>query len=262
MKISIIQSSPVFGDIETNLEAIEQCCSKIDSDLVVLPELCTTGYQFKDRAELAELAEPDNGPTIKRFTNLAKSSQTGFVIGFAEKNKDKLFNSAALVGPQGLIGLYRKVHLFYDEKRLFDAGDLGFPVYQFNGVSVGMMVCFDWLFPESARSLALAGAAIIAHSANLVLPYCQAAMITRALENRVFTITANRIGKEHRIPDTPLEFTGASRIVAPNGQVLADGSKDMAEVISIEIDPKLADNKNITEVNHIFNDRRSDQYQM
>ncbi|MFO0767873.1 MAG: nitrilase-related carbon-nitrogen hydrolase [Nitrospiraceae bacterium] len=93
------------------------------------------------------------------------------------------------------LGCYRKTHLFFEETLFFDPGDSGFQVWDVGGAKVGVMICFDWFYPESARTLALMGADIIAHPSNLVLPHCPDSMVTRCLENRVFSITANRIGR-------------------------------------------------------------------
>jgi predicted amidohydrolase len=260
MKIALIQFAPRFGEVESNLRAIEEACGGLQADLVVLPELCTTGYQFKDRGELAALAEPTGGESLGRLSAIARDCGGYLAAGYAERDAESLFNSAALVGPDGIAGNYRKIHLFDDEKRLFDPGDLGFGVFETGGVKVGLMVCFDWIFPESARSLALGGAQVIAHPANLVLPYCQRSMITRALENQVFTATANRTGSEERLPGQRLQFTGASRLVGPDGKLIAEGPADQPAVITAEIDPQLALDKNITPVNHVLTDRRPDQY--
>jgi predicted amidohydrolase len=262
MRISLLQFAPGFGQVESNLQTIEGACRGLQSDLVVLPELCTTGYQFKDRKELSGLAESAEGASMWRLAGVARTCGGFLAYGFAEVKGDRVYNSAALVGPEGLIGLYRKVHLFDDEKRVFDPGDLGFPVFDLGDLKVGLMVCFDWLFPESARSLALGGAQLIAHPANLVLPWCQRSMPTRALENRVFTATANRIGSEERLDGQRLQFTGMSRLVGPDGSVIADGPEEEQALITAEIDPTRALDKNITAANQVFADRRPDQYRM
>jgi len=121
------------------------------------------------------------------------------------------------------------------------------------------MICFDWMFPESMRSLALQGSQIICHSANLVMPYCQAAMVTRCLENGVFTITANRVGHDHRGGQS-LHFTGQSQIIDPRGRVIARAGKLMEEVLVRDIDPGLADDKWLNPANHLLNDRRPALY--
>ena len=128
-------------------------------------------------------------------------------------------------------------------------------------VKIGMMICFDWIFPETTRTLALKGAQIICHSSNLVMHYCQNAMFTRALENHVFTITANRTGKDIK-PDNEIEFTGESVIVSPKGKYLCRGSRDNEECLIAEIDPAEALNKNINENNDLFSDRRNEFYKI
>jgi len=262
MKLAMLQFAPVFGEVQENLRSIEQACADLTADLVVLPELCTTGYQFRDRGELLQLAEPAGGPALKKLCEVAGACGGHLVAGFAEKEGDRVYNSAALVGPDGVSGIYRKVHLFSEEKRLFEPGDAGFLVLRARGVPVGMMVCFDWIFPESARSLALGGAEVIAHCANLVLPFCQDALITRALENRVFIASCNRTGTEERIEGQKYEFTGRSRIVGPDGTVLAEGPPDAPAVITVEIDPRRAADKKLTPLNDVLRDRRNDQYRL
>jgi len=261
MKIAMLQFAPVFGELESNLETIRQALDGLTADLIILPELCTTGYQFVDREELARLAEAPDGPSLEQMSALARNCQGNIVYGFAESSNGKLFNSAALVGKKGVLALYRKVHLFADEKRLFDPGDLGFVVHKTAGASIGIMICFDWIFPESARTLTLKGAQLIAHPANLVLPYCQDAIVTRALENRVFCATCNRTGEEERIEGKPLRFTGKSRLVAPDGRVLADGEGDRQELLMVEIDPRQAANKKVTPENDLLADRRPELYE-
>jgi predicted amidohydrolase len=262
MKIAMLQFDPSFGETNKNLDRIQEALTGRSADLVVLPELCTTGYQFIDRAEAASLAEPADGKSAGRLAEIAGCCQAHLVAGFAEKSGGKIFNSAILVSSQGTVGVYRKVHLFSEEKNLFAPGDLGFRVFPVGNVPVGIMICFDWIFPESARSLSTAGAWVIAHPANLVLPFCQSAMVTRALENRVFTVTCNRTGQENRVEGISYRFTGSSRMVAPDGTVLAQGAAGDTEVISVEIDPDLAGNKQITKNNHILEDRRPDQYRL
>jgi predicted amidohydrolase len=121
------------------------------------------------------------------------------------------------------------------------------------------MICFDWIFPESARTLALKGAQIIAHPANLVLPYCQDAMVTRSIENRVFTVTANRIGRE-KLNDQELAFTGGSQITNPKGDILFRGPMDKAAVHILTINPDQALNKHISIRNDLFKDRKPEHY--
>jgi predicted amidohydrolase len=163
------------------------------------------------------------------------------------------------VSGDGVLQVYRKTHLFADEKRLFLPGDTGFHVFEHRGVRIGMMVCFDWFFPESARILALRGAQIVAHPANLVLPYCQTAMVTRCLENRVFAITANRCGTEE-LDKACLTFTGASQMLDTQGRRLLGAPAEANCVAIYEIDPSLADDKRLGNHNDLFGDRRPEVY--
>ncbi len=261
MKIGIVQTHPVFGDIDRNLKKITDLISSQSADLYVLPELCTTGYQFKDRKEALALAESiPEGPSTKKILELAQDTQAFLIAGLAERNGEKVYNSAITVGPDGFIGCYRKAHLFGAEKNCFSPGDTPFPVFDLGSTRVGVMICFDWRFPESMRSLALDGADIVAHPSNLVLPDCPQSMITRCLENGVFAITADRVGAEERIPGQTMKFIGQSQIVDPYGKVLARASQDKEEIIIVEIDPQKARNKAINSNNNLFEDRRVDLY--
>jgi hypothetical protein len=153
MRLACLQIEPAFGAIDANLARIEQTLLARRADLVVLPELVTTGYLFADRAEVAALAEEvPAGPTTSRLVELARRTDRTICAGLAERHGDRLFNSAVLVGAEGYVGTYRKVHLFDRENALFDRGDTGFEVFEVGGVRIGMMICFDWFFPEVTRS--------------------------------------------------------------------------------------------------------------
>ncbi|MFZ3073335.1 MAG: nitrilase-related carbon-nitrogen hydrolase [Thermodesulfobacteriota bacterium] len=264
MKAAFMQTSPEFGEVEKNVDSVVRKIALRSSEgigLVVLPEFFSTGYQFKTKAEARELAEkaPD-GYTTRRLIEVAKKTWTHIVFGMAEIDGKNLYNSAVLVGPKGFIGTYRKAHLFWNEKKIFTPGNMPFKVYDIGTAKVGMMICFDWLFPEAARRLALLGADIIAHPSNLVLPHCPKAMITRCLENRVFSITANRVGREARIKGVRLTFIGQSQVVSPKGEVLCHAGRMRPEFKIIEINPKEARDKKITPLNDIFADRRVELY--
>ncbi len=259
LNTAVIQTQPEFGDIGGN---VERALAMIPPgcDLAVLPELFATGYQFLSRDEALGLAEDprSGGPVMSALGATAASTRTTLIAGIAERDGDRVFNSSVLVRPDRSWEIYRKVHLFWNEKEIFDPGDLGFPVFEACGTRIGMMVCFDWIFPEAARTLALAGAEVIAHPANLILPWCPAAMITRSQENRVFTITANRIGSEER--DQPaLKFIGMSQIVDPLGEIVVrlDSEREGAASAALRVREK---DKLITPTNDLWKDRRPDQY--
>jgi len=259
MRISAFQFTPSFGDVPGNLDRIAAQLAGARADLVVLPELCTTGYQLTP-GELDRLAEPyPGGATSAALHSLAAREDAYLVAGVAERDEGRFFNSAVLVGPEGHIATYRKTHLFDAEKDLFEPGDTGFAVHEVRGCKVGMMVCFDWIFPESMRCLALLGADVVAHSANLVLPWCQRSMPLRCLENGVFAITANRCGDETRGEKT-LHFTGGSQVVSPAGEVLVHAPEDEDQLLVTELDPAVARDKWLTTKNHLLQDRRPGLY--
>ena len=256
MRVGFLQTFPVFGKKSENVDKAIVQMNNLDADLVVLPELFNTGYQFTSQEEVLALAEkvPD-GQTTQALIDLSKKKHLYIVAGLAERENDRCYNSAVLVGPNGFIDCYRKLHLFYHEKRWFVPGNAGLGVYDIGHAKIGIMICFDWFFPEVARCLALKGADVICHPANLVLPYCPQAMITRCIENRVFAITANRIGIERRSEES-LTFIGTSQVLGTKGEILYRASSDREESIVVEIDPGNARNKHVTDVNHIFDDRR------
>ncbi|MFX1239571.1 MAG: nitrilase-related carbon-nitrogen hydrolase [Promethearchaeota archaeon] len=259
MKIGYIQTSPVFGDKEKNFEDVESLTKGLKADLIVLPELFATGYNFVSKEEALSLAEIQDGKTTQFLLNIAKSTGSIVVGGFIEKEGDKIYNAAILASKNGFIGTYRKIHLYYKEKLWFSPGDKPFKIFKINDVKIGVMICFDWIFPESVRTLALLSADIIAHPANLVLPYCQNAMITRCLENRIFAITSNRIGEENRGNDK-FKFTGKSQITSYNGEILSSAPSDKIYVDFVDIDIEKARDKKLNDFNDIISDRKPNFY--
>jgi predicted amidohydrolase len=178
------------------------------------------------------------------------------VGGIAELgDKGQVFNSAVIVGPEGYIGCYRKIHLFGKERRLFSQGNQPPRIYSSLNVKIGVMICFDWAFPELARILMLEGCEVLCHPANLVLPLAQRVMVARSIENRIFTITANRVGSEKT-----LTFTGRSQITNPRGDILARGRTRRPQLLVSKINPAKARNKNLTPTNNVVTDRRVKLY--
>ncbi|MDQ7041847.1 MAG: nitrilase-related carbon-nitrogen hydrolase [Rhodothermus sp.] len=267
MRVAYLQYNPVYLEVAHNLARVETLLKGVDADLIVLPELFASGYFFRSSDDLAAVAEPiPEGPTIRWMLDWCRRKQTVLVGGLPEHHNGRFFNTAVVVGPDGLIGSYRKVHLFYEEKLHFNPGDLGFRVFDVpdpNGQSyrLGVMICFDWYFPEAARTLALQGADIIAHPSNLVRPDCPRAMPIRALENHVFTVTANRYGTESNGRET-LKFIGQSLICDPAGHILKAAPPEGDQVGIVEIDPRKARNRRITSYNDLFEDRRPAFYRL
>lgn len=259
-RIGFYQFRPAFGQVRKNLAQVIGALRTADADLIVLPELPFTGYSFRDRDQVKSLAEdPRKSSTVDSLVALCRERDLYLVTGFAEKCLDRVFNSALLIGPRGLVHIYRKIHLFGTEKDCFDAGDVPLQVDEVRGIRAGMMVCFDWAFPEVARTLTLSGADVICHPANLVLTYCQQTMVARCIENMVFAVTANRYGTERR-PHGELAFTGQSQVVAPRGKLIHRSGADQDDLYIATVDVALARNKNISERNDVLGDRRPEFY--
>lgn len=259
MKIAVVQTRPLFGDKAGNLARAVEMMRSVTADLYVIPELFATGYLFASREELAGMAEPADGTIVQELKSFSRRQGCMVYAGFAESEDGRIFNSSALLVHGELAAKYRKLHLFKKEKEIFDRSENPPRVVEVPGARLGLMICFDWIFPEIMRSLALQGADLICHPANLVLSYCQEAMKTRCLENGVFAITANRVGADRR-PHGTLEFTGKSQIVAPKGDILHRSKTQREEIFIAEIDSLQARDKKMTELNDLFQDRRPMYY--
>jgi len=260
--VACLQTNPTFGEVEANLADVERALAGVRADLLVLPELFSTGYSFRDRPELRSLSEsyPD-GPSAACLMRLSRVTGGIVVGGFAEREGEALYNAAAIFADGKALGCYRKLHLFGFERECFDPGNRPLTVVEHGGLRVGTMVCFDWIFPEVSRTLALAGADVIAHPSNLVLPgWCQRAMCIRAMENHVFTVTANRFGQEQRAPRPELTFTGSSRIADPSGNVMCDAPARGQTLLRTSIDLEQARDKEIPSGNHLILERRPSFY--
>lgn len=266
IKIGYLQFQPIFGEKLENLRKARKVLNKIKKgdlpSIICLPELFVTGYAFLNKEELFSLAEEVPGETSETLLKIAQEKNLIICAGFPEKRENKVFNSAILCFPDGNYYLYRKAHLFFREKELFSPGEEPFSVINFSSkgvnLSFGILICFDYIFPEAARSLCLKGVQIILHPSNLILPYAPKITITRAIENRVFWVLANRIGIEKR-DNLKLKFFGNSQIVAPNGKILAK-SRKKEELVIVEVDPTEANTKKVTPTNDLFLDRRPDLY--
>lgn len=255
-KIGLVQNSPKFLKGKENVAAALSLMDRLDADLWVLPELFHSGYNFKTKKEAAKCAETATGSLCQVLKAWTAAKECAVVAGFPEKAGLRLYNSALFV--QGAKSrVYRKTHLFGNEKKFFSPGDTGFWIEDVKGVKVGVMICFDWFFPESCRTLALKGAQVVAHAANLVLPWGPEGMKIRSLENRVFTATANRVGVERG-----LRYIGQSQVVAPNGGLLVRLGPEDIRACVIETDPWTAKDKKVHPQNDLFADRRARYYEL
>ncbi len=258
IRVAIAQMEPKVDDVDANLlsaKKIFRTAGEERVDFLVLPELANSGYMFKSKDEaLARSEAIPNGP----FSTICLEwSQGGGVVvaGICEMKEGHLYNSAAVFADGKHLATYQKIHLFDRENDWFLPGNEEPPVVDYKGHKIGVMVCFDWAFPEVARILALKRADIILHPANLVLPYCQNAMITRSIENRIYTATANRVGTERGV-----SFSGMSQITSPKGEVLLRLQEEKLKVDWADVDLSLARNKMITKRNDVLEDRRPSIY--
>jgi predicted amidohydrolase len=259
MKLTLgyLQFHPTLGDPARNRRRMAELLALHRADLVVLPELSTSGYCLGPEAMRA-VAEPADGPTAAAFVELARRTGTHYIVGLPELAGGRLFNCIILVGPRGVLASYRKVHLFGFEPGVFTPGDGEPEPVDFGGTRLGLMICFDWIYPEVARVLALHGATVLCHPSNLVLPHCPDAMITRCLENRVFAVTANRVGEEDWRGEA-VRFIGMSQVVTPSGEVLGRAGEDEEGVFLVDVDTSLAEDK-VVRGNDIFAMRRPRLY--
>ena len=258
MRIAVGQMEPSLMDIGENLSKVKSLLKEAEEnqvDVLVLPELCNSGYVFENLEEAESTAEViPSGIFSNELLSWSRKNRL-VVAGICERTPEGLYNSAAVFAQGKHCTTYRKIHLFLNERDWFIEGEEEPPVVEFMNAKFGVMICFDWAFPEVARVLALKGAHVILHPSNLVLPYCQHAMVTRSIENSVYTATANRIGTERGI-----EFSGSSQITNTTGTRVATLSGEEVGIAFVDIDPQEADNKMITKRNHVILDRRPEVY--
>jgi N-carbamoylputrescine amidase len=268
--IACIQMEPHVGakrdNVARSIRHIESA-AKNGASLVVLPELANSGYVFADRDEAFSLAEElPNGETTRIFTEAAQRLGIHIVAGIAERAGERLYNSAIFTGPSGAIGVYRKLHLWGDEKRFFEPGDLGVPVFDTPLGRIAIAICYDGWFPETYRLAATQGADLVCVPTNWVpmpaQPDDRPAMATTlamaaAHSNGLAIACANRIGIERGQP-----FIGQSLIVGGDGWPLAGpASSDQEELLYAAIDLKRTRaQRTLSASNHVQRDRRVDVY--
>jgi len=268
IKVAAIQTEPRMGDKEYNVRRqIEMIKDAMDQGalLIVLPELGNTGYVFNSRHEVSEMAEEiPGGTTCQSWAKICEDHGVYICGGLVERHNGMYFNSAALLGPKGFIGKYRKTHLWDEEKLYFEPGDLGFPVFDLAFGRFGIMICYDAWFPEAPRILALQGVDVICDPTAWVTlddvetpekPLSPYVHLAGAHINGVFMICADRIGSERGC-----KFLGMSCIAGPNGFISGPASPDREEILTAEINVVQARYKNWTELSHKFADRRTDLY--
>lgn len=232
MKIQLAQMPSLDSQTPTNLGrvlSVIQAASP-DTDVIVFPETCLMGFPTPE--EIASVAETQEGPSLSAVASAVKDSGVSVVLGFAEEDAGHFFNTTVLISPQGIALKYRKTHLWASDVGVFEAGSqLTTGVWK--GVRVGMLICFDIEFPETARALAAQGAELLfVTNANMdpYGPVHRALLIARAMENQVFVAMCNRCGNSDA-----LTFAGESAVIAPTGQVVAALGRDEASLL-VDID--------------------------
>lgn len=250
MKIAGVQLDIALAEPSRNLDRMVEKLRETTgagARLTVFPECAVPGYCFSSLEEARDFAEPILGPSTERMVAACKETGGYSVFGMLEADGPRVFNAAVLVGPEGVLGAYRKVHLPYLGVDMFTtAGDRPFAVHEAAGLRIGMNICYDAAFPEAARSLAILGADLIVLPTNWPPgAECTACSVisARALENGVYYIAVNRVGEERGF-----RFIGRSSICDTNGETLAVSQSTDEEVLYAEIDPERARNKHIIRV--------------
>jgi len=270
LRVACVQMEPRIGKKEANLarslEMIEEAVAA-GATLVVLPELCNTGYVFETREEAFALAEEvPGGSTTASWAQICARRGITIVAGITERENDSLYNSAVVIGPHGYIGRYRKNHLWGAENLFFEPGNLGVPVFRTPVGRIACAICYDIWFPEVFRLAAVQGADILCVPTNWVpmpeqpdtLPVMANILaMAGAHSNSMFVAAADRIGSERGQP-----FLGNSIICSATGWPLAGpASFDREEIIVAEINLSDARRKRtLNDFNQLLRDRRIDVY--
>ncbi len=269
MKIAGVQMDVALGEVQQNLErmigSLEETASQ-GAKLTVFPECALTGYCFDSLDEARPFAEPVPGASTERMSEVCKRLNVFAVFGMLEADGERMFNACVLVGPDGVLGTYRKVHLpFLGIDRFTTPGDRPFGVVDAGGVRVGMNICYDGAFPEAARVMALAGADLIVLPTNWP-PGAEATadyvINARAMENCVYYMAVNRVGTERGF-----RFIGRSKICDTNGNPLDDAPHEDEVILYADIDTANSRKKRLVRVpdKHIidrFADRRPEMYEL
>ena len=267
--VAVCQLGLAVGEVESNRAAAAAAIAESAShgaELVVLPELCDSGYVFTGEAEARTLATPaTDSPTLHDWQALAARHSTAIAGGFCELGEDGLvYNSAAFAGPDGVLAVYRKAHLWDAEKLVFTPGDAPPPVVDLPFGRVALMICYDLEFPEWVRLAALAGADLIAAPVNwpaMPVPAgerpCDVVRVqAEAGMNRVFIAVADRCRAERGV-----SWVGGTVIVGPDGYPLAGPvTADRQAVLTAPCDLAQARDKALSTRNDVLTDRRPALY--
>ncbi len=267
MKIAGVQCDIKLGDLEHNLQRMIEFhkeARRQGAEITVFPECALSGYCFDSRADGFAHSQTIPGPATDRFQQVCREVGGAVVFGMLERDGDRLFNALAFVSADGVIGSYRKIHLPYLGIDMFtDFGDRPFTVHEYQGVRIGLNICYDGGFPESSRCLSLLGADLILLPTNWPPGGECAAQHTinvRALENVVYYLAVNRVGVERGVT-----FIGQSSFCDPLGKTVAAADAASETILYGDVDVERARNKRHVrvagknEVNRIA-DRRPEMY--
>ncbi len=266
-RVAAVQMDVAFADVDHNVQQILAKIATVKADgvdLAVFPECALTGYCFESREEALPLGLSIDDLLFDSFAAACGDSDLHVIIGFLEIEGDKLFNSQAMINRSGVVGSYRKIHLpGVGVDRFLDPGDREFSIQAAGEIRVGMAICYDSSFPETARVLGLHGADVIALSTNWPVAARRTAEIVppaRSMENHLYFIAANRVGTERTF-----EFCGMSSIAGPDGVMIAETDSDQELILTADIDLSIARNKQIvrTPGKHVidrFADRHPERY--
>ena len=270
VRVACCQIEPQVGHKAANLaktaDFIERAASG-GANIIVLPELCSSGYVFESRAEARALADAfDDGESTALWAGLARDLKVHLVAGFAELDGDTLYNAAAVIGPRGRLGVFRKVHLWADENLFFAPGNLGFPVFPTEHGVLGVAICYDGWFPEAYRAVALKGAELVCVPTNWVPINGQdpsreamANILTMASahSNGIYIAAADRVGTERGQP-----FIGQSLITSYTGWPIGGpASATDEQIIYADIDLAQARrSRRWNDFNQVLGDRRPQAY--
>jgi predicted amidohydrolase len=266
-KIAAVQMDVAFADKAGNLETIRAKLREAadnGAQLIVFPECALPGYCFESKEEAWPHAEPIPGPSTETIARDCVKLGVWAVVGMLEAAGDQLFNSCALIRPAGIYPAYRKIHLpFLGVDRFTTPGDRPFAAPDIGGLQVGMNICYDGGFPESARCLMLLGADLIVLPTNWpagAIGTAKTLIPARAMENHIYYAAVNRIGTERGF-----KFIGMSRIIGCTGEFLAVSEDDQPTILYADIDPGKARDKHRVFMKgqyelHRLKDRRPEMY--
>lgn len=233
MKIELAQLAGRDADtaynLQRTLEVITSCAA--DTQLIVFPETQLMGFPSVD--SVAEVAEPLTGPSVQAVQRAVRERNVAVVIGMAELDDGRYYNTTLLITPQGIALRYRKTHLWASDRGVFSAGDR-YSTVEWNGLCVGLLICYDIEFPETARALAQLGVDLLIVTNGNMDPYGPAhrtAIMARAQENQAFALMVNRVGEG----DGGLVFAGGSALVNPFGSLLNEAGRDECR-LTVELD--------------------------